>query len=342
MASLAKLKGMMWLTIILVFGIGFALLSVILYILNVSLIFSVIAVLFFVLLQWLISPAIVSASARLRYLQKGENLWLEQTVAELASKANVPIPRLAVVPDPSPNAFVFGRTRGSSTLAVHQGLLDSLNKDEIKGVLAHEIGHVRHNDCVVMTLVSAIPLLAYIIARGTLEGGVHSGSSSDSKGGAGALIAIAIMSWIIYFLSQLMVQWLSRSREYYADAFSAYSTKDPHSLMSALSKITYGLSVSKKQPSGLRAFYIEDDTTAKKEIGEIMKNKNKYDLDSNGVLDENELTLAMKDEAKNKWVGINELFSTHPATFKRIFMLDRIDNELETTIINDKTIYKLI
>jgi len=112
----------------------------------------------FILFQYLIGPAIVKMSTRLQYLQQGENPWLESTVKELADKNGQQMPKLAIVPDKTPNAFVFGRTANSATLAVHEGLLRSLNENEVKGVIGHELGHLKHKDYVVMTVLSALPL----------------------------------------------------------------------------------------------------------------------------------------------------------------------------------------
>ncbi len=117
-----------------------------------------------------IGPVIVAASTHLHYLKPGENPWLEKTVKEIADKSGLPMPRLATVPNNTPNAFTFGRTTSSATLAVHEGLLKQLNEDEIKGVIAHELGHIKHKDYIVMTVLSALPLIAYLIARAALYG----------------------------------------------------------------------------------------------------------------------------------------------------------------------------
>jgi Zn-dependent protease with chaperone function len=101
-------------------------------------------------------------------------------------------------------------------------------------------------------------------------------------------------------------------------------------LQSALAKITYGLSLSPKPPSGARAFYIGDPAMAKQEIELIMEKKQEYDLDKDGVLDERELELAMEKEAKSAWTKINTWFATHPPTFKRILLLHEIEQEMES------------
>jgi heat shock protein HtpX len=287
----------------------------------------------FILFQYLVGPAIVAATSRLRYLKPGENPWLENTVKELAEKSGVPMPKVATVPNNTPNAFVFGRSSSGATLAVHDGLLKSLNEDEIRGVIAHELGHVKHKDFIVMTVLSALPLIAYIIAQFAFRAGVISSYSKgrDKEGNAGiALIAVGVVSFIVYIITFLAVMRLSRLREHYADAYSAYLTGSPRSLESGLAKITYGLSLSPKAPQGARAFYIEDPALAKQEISEIMEKKNSYDLDNDGVLDERELELAMEKESKSTWNQLNSLFATHPPTFKRILLLREIEQEMET------------
>ncbi|MEM3578105.1 MAG: M48 family metalloprotease [Candidatus Bathyarchaeia archaeon] len=302
---------------------------------------AVVGTVLFILFQYLVGPAVVESSTRLRYLESGENPWLESTVRELADKSGIPMPRLAMVPDDTPNAFVFGRTAKSATLAVHEGLLKKLNKDEVKGVIGHELGHIKHKDYVVMTVLSALPLLAYLIARGTWEVARHAGSSSKKEEGSikAAFFAVAIISYIVYIVSLFCVMRLSRLREHYADAYSAYVTGSPRSLQSALAKITYGLSLSPKPTSGARAFYIGDPAMAKQEVQMIMEKKEEYDLDKDGVLDERELEIAMEKEAKSAWVKINTWFATHPPTFKRILLLREIEMEMESGRYTSDRVY---
>ncbi len=138
------------------------------------------------------------------------------------------------------------------------------------------------------------------------------------------------VSFLVYIITFLAVMRLSRLREHYADAYSAYLTGSPRSLESGLAKITYGLSISPKAPEGARAFYIEDPTMAKREIQAVMEKKDEYDLDRDGVLDEHELGMAMEKEAKDTWTQMNNLFATHPPTFKRILLLREIDKEMST------------
>jgi heat shock protein HtpX len=345
MARLGQLKFAMGSSIFIVAFVFAAFLAAIMFIIQLDLIYAIILTVLFILFQYLIGPAIVKASTHLQYLKPGENPWLESTVKGLADKSGIPMPKLATVPDNTPNAFVFGRTSNSATLAVHEGLLRNLNEDEVKGVIGHEVGHIKHKDYIVMTVLSALPLLAYLVARGTWQAAWFARGSSRNKDEGSmraALVVIGVLSYVVYIISLLFVMRLSRLREHYADAYSAYVTGSPRSLESALAKITYGLSLSSKPPSGARAFYIGDPAQAKQEIAEIMDKKDEYDLNHDGVLDERELELAMEKEAKSTWVKMNSLFSTHPPTFKRILLLHEIEGEMESGKYTNDRVYARI
>ncbi len=333
----------MGLTIILVFAIFLGLLTIIsVFFLDptTSLVIGLSGAVLIILFQYLIGPVIVRIASRLHYLAPGENRWLETKVGQLASQSGIPMPRLAVSPDPTPNAFVFGRTRSGATLAVHQGLLQRLNEDEIEGVLAHELGHIKHRDFVVVTIISAIPLVAYIIARSVMWGAASSGSRSRKGDNGGALIVIALAAYAVYILTTLLSLKLTRLRESYADAYSAFLTQRPRELESSLTKIAYGLSMSPEEPHGARAFFIEDPAQAKKDVAGIMDQKAKYDLDRDGVLSMHELELAMEQEAKSNWRKAAELFATHPPTYKRILLLREIEQDMNTGNFQQSNIYR--
>lgn len=227
MARLSQLKMAMGTSIFMAFFIFALFLSAIMFLLNFPLTYALIGTGLFILFQYLLGPFIVSASTRLHYLKHGENLWLETAVKTLAEKDKVSMPRLAIVPSKTPNAFVFGRTPKSATLAVHEGLLNNLNKDEVKGVIAYELGHIQHKDYIVMTVLSALPLIAYIIAQSLFRAGIVSSYSRrrNKDGNAGlVLVAVGAISFLVYVITFLSVMRLSRLREHYADAYSAYLT----------------------------------------------------------------------------------------------------------------------
>ena len=352
MGNLAQLKGTMLLTILitLIIFVGFiAVVSVFFsYATDLQLdpgsilIGALVLALIFMLIQFAISPSIVRWSTRLRYLQPGENPWLEGAVSKLAQQAGVMVPRLAIVPDRTPNAFVFGNSSKNMTLAVNQGLLDQLNENEINGVLAHELGHIRHRDSIIMTFMSAIPLVAYVIVRMAFGFGYYGGVGGGRKGnrdGAAYIILAGIVALIVYFIAQLLVLRLSRLRESYADAFSGYLTAAPRELESALARITYGLSLSPEEPHGAWALYISDPALAKQEMGQVMEHVNRYDLNKDGVLDEHELELAMEQEAKSRWGALNRAFATHPPTCKRLLLLRQIDQDIQSRGVQTPNIY---
>ncbi len=331
-------------TMLLVAVIFSAFLALLMYLLQLSLIYAIIGTIIFILLQYLIGPVIVKWSTGLRYLRPGENPWLEAMVRDLTQKSGIPMPQLAIVPDRTPNAFVFGRSAGGATLAVHEGLLTELNQEEIQGVIGHELGHIKHRDFLVMTVLSALPLLAYLIARGTFEAARVSGRTTrrgrEKEGGIGAaLLVAAALSYIVYMVSLLLVMGLSRLREHYADAYSAYLTKSPRQLESALTKITYGLSLAPAPPHGARALYIGDPALAKQECQGIISRREEYDLDRDGVLDDRELALAMEREAKSTWTRINTSFATHPPTYRRILLLREIEKEMTSGRYTSERIY---
>jgi heat shock protein HtpX len=350
MANLSQLKGTMLTTILTTLIIFIAFISVVSYFFSLAtdLSFSPAATLtgafvlalIFMLLQFAISPYIVAATTRLHYLQPGENPWLEGAVSKLANAAGVKAPRLAIVPDPTPNAFVFGNSTNNMTLAVNQGLLSQLNEEEIQGVIGHELGHIRHKDSIVMTFLSAIPLIAYVIARAAF--GMRYAGRKGERDSVSYIILAGIVALAVYFVAQLLVMRLSRLREHFADAFSAYLTGSPRSLESGLTRIAYGLSLSPQETHGARALFICDPALAKQEVREIMNQKSKYDLDQNGVLDEHELELAMQQEARSRWTSVNEAFSTHPPTYKRILLLRQIEQEIASRGLQTSNIYERI
>jgi heat shock protein HtpX len=347
MARLARLRLSMTFTVLVISIIFAAFLAFLVWItqlpLATSLTITLAATLLFIIIQFLIGPAMVKWSTNLRYVKEGEQPWLETTVENLAEKSGIPMPKLAIVPDPTPNAFVFGRITSGATLAVHEGLLKQLNQEEVRGVIGHELGHVKHRDFIVMTMLSTLPIIAYLIARLSFQASLYSGSSGRSRKDEGGLRIILLVagavSYIVYFITLLSVMRLSRLREHYADAYSAYVTGKPSQLESALTKITYGLSLSPRPPHGARTLYIGDPALAKQEFRGVIERKKEYDLDRDGVLDERELELAMEREAKSRWTKINTWFTTHPATYKRILLLREIEKEMKSGTYNSKRIY---
>jgi len=174
---------------------------------------------------------------------------LMNVVQELAIAANIPMPKVYIISDTAPNAFATGRDPQHASVAITEGLLQKLDREELQGVIGHELSHVRNLDTrfelLVATLVGSIALLADFFLRFTFWGGMTGGrrgrSSSDNGGGALVLImfvvglVLAIVAPIVAGLVQLAV---SRQREYLADASSVELTRNPYGLERALAKIS--------------------------------------------------------------------------------------------------------
>jgi len=169
---------------------------------------------------------------------------LDNIVEEMSIASGLPKPRVYVVPDPDPNAFATGRNPEHASIAVTRGLLDALSREELQGVVAHELSHVRNFDIRVMTmvaaLVGAVALLADWARRGMMWGGGRRRDGGREKGGIGGIFFFAI--WIVALVlaplvAQLLAMMVSRSREYLADASGAELTRNPLGLAHALEKI---------------------------------------------------------------------------------------------------------
>jgi len=170
---------------------------------------------------------------------------LLHVVEEMAIAAGLPMPKVYVIPDPSPNAFATGRDPEHASVAVTQGLLDLMNREELQGVIAHEISHIRHWDILVMTLAAtlagAIVILADLLRRWifhTPPRRSRSRRQGGDGGGEGVLILIALVIVVLApLIARLLALAVSRSREYLADAGAAELTRNPLGLARALEKI---------------------------------------------------------------------------------------------------------
>ena len=269
----------------------------------------------FVFLQYIIGPKIVEWSMRVKYVSEQEYPRLHQMVAELADKAGLPNkPKVGVSQLPIPNAFAFGRTKKGSHVCVTRGLLDLLSEDELKAVLGHELSHIKHRDVAVITMLSVIPMVCYMIYISFLWGGM--GRRDRDSGGA---IAIGILALVVYFITNLLVMYGSRIREYYADQGSAELGNQPHYLATALYKLTVSTARTPKQAlkqtEGMKAFFINDPSRAMYEVRELKD----IDLDMSGTIDQNELMMLSSKKISLKASDkLLEVLSTHPNVVKRI------------------------
>ena len=157
-------------------------------------------------------------------------------VERLTQKIGIPMPKIYVIPSDSPNAFATGRNPSHASVAVTQGILNLLNDEELEGVLAHELGHVNNRDILISsvaaTIAGAITYLAQVAKWGMIFGGVER-DDRDRGGGLAGLL----MLFLAPLAAMLIQLWVSRTREYQADASGAHYTGNPYALASALAKL---------------------------------------------------------------------------------------------------------
>lgn len=187
--------------------------------------------------SYFFSDKIALAMYRAQPVTREELPRVYDVVERLAAKINIPVPKIFVIPTDSPNAFATGRNPTHASVAVTQGILQLLDDEELEGVLAHELGHVRNRDIltssIAATLAGAITLLARMAAWGAMFGGYGGGDRDRRGGGLGALLML-ILAPLAAMLIQLAV---SRTREYQADASGAAYTGNPYALARALQKL---------------------------------------------------------------------------------------------------------
>jgi heat shock protein HtpX len=165
---------------------------------------------------------------------------LHQIVDELAREANIPKPKVYVIPDDSPNAFATGRNPEHAAIAATEGIMRLLTPTELKGVLAHEIGHVRNRDILISTIAATMAGAIMILADMARFGAIFGMGGRDNEEGPG-IIGVLVMSIIAPIAAMLIQMAISRSREYLADETGAHLAHNPESLARALEKLSMGV-----------------------------------------------------------------------------------------------------
>jgi heat shock protein HtpX len=242
------------------------------------------------LIQYFFSDKLVLWSTGARIVDESEYPGLHRMVDKLCKEADLPKPRIAIMPSPVPNAFATGRSPKHAVVACTDSIMRLLNQDELEAVLAHELAHVKNRDILTMTLASFIAMIASMIMQSFFFSALFGGNNREN---GGSWIIIWLVSIIVYAVSTLLIMALSRYREFAADRGSAQITGNPRALISALNKISGRIDVLpaevKQRVEGANAFYIIPA------------------LSGNAIM---------------------ELLSTHPPLEKRIDNLRKVEAEL--------------
>ena len=282
------LTGRVWLTMFLLFILYLVFMTILLAF-GAGLWLIVLLAVGMGLVQYFFSDKLVLWSTGARILEKDEYPELHQTVEKLCKEADLPLPKIAIMQSPVPNAFATGRSPKHAVVACTDSIMRLLNKEELEAVIAHELSHVKNRDILTMTMASFIAMIASMIMQSFFFSAVLGGRNREG----GGTIIIWIVSIVVYAVSTLLILALSRYREFAADRGSALITKNPKALMSALSKISGRMDAvppeAKAKVEAANAFFIIPALSGR---------------------------------------SFMELLSTHPPLEKRIANLEKIEDEM--------------
>jgi heat shock protein HtpX len=214
-----------------------------------------------ILLQWYFSDKIVLWSTGAKIVTRDQYPELHDLVERIVARNNLPKPRIAVINTQMPNAFATGKTPKSSIVAVTTGLMNTLDTEELEGVIGHELSHIKNRDVLVLTLASLFSTVAWYLMQFSFYGGYYGGGfgrrDSRDSGGMVLILLVAVITW---FVSFLIIRAISRYREFVADRDGALMTGKPVKLANALLKISGTMkripTRDLRQMEGMNAFFI--------------------------------------------------------------------------------------
>jgi heat shock protein HtpX len=222
-----------------------------------------------ILSQWYFSDKIVLWSSGAKVVTRDQFPELHDLVERIVARNNIPKPKIAVINTRMPNAFATGKGPRTSVVAVTTGLMDILDPEELEGVIAHELMHIRNRDVLVLTLASLFSTVAWYLMQFGFYGGLYSGGGmgygygsggNRNNNGAGAMIIVILVAMLTWIISFLIIRAISRYREFAADRGSAQMTGKPIKLANALMKISGTMrhipTRDLRQEEGLNAFFI--------------------------------------------------------------------------------------
>jgi heat shock protein HtpX len=232
------------------------------YVLNAGLVLMVVIVGALAFFQYFTSDKLALKAAGAKIVERDEAPELHDMIERLCALADLQKPRVAIIESDVPNAFATGRNQKHAAVAVTTGLWRRLEPREVEGVLAHELSHIANRDVLVMTVASFFAMVAALLTRFGLYGGMFGGmgGNRDNNNSVPVWLIVLVVSVVTYFLSQILILAISRYREFAADRGSALITGAPEYLMSALQKIASGITQipqrDLREVEGMNAFFI--------------------------------------------------------------------------------------
>ena len=210
------------------------------YVLNAGIVLMVVIVGGLAFVQYFTSDKLALRAAGAKVVERDEAPELHDMIERLCAMADLRKPRVAVIESDVPNAFATGRNQKHAAVAVTTGLWNRLEPKEVEGVLAHELSHIANRDVLVMTVASFFAMVAALLTRVGLYGGMFGGmgGNRDNNNSVPVWLIVLVVSVVTYFLSQILILAISRYREFAADRGAALITGAPENLMSALQKIS--------------------------------------------------------------------------------------------------------
>ena len=316
-----KIFSISLLTLTGLFGMLVAVLVLIFWLADVPVIYALVGGIIGLILQFLLSPWLTDLNMRWIYKAKFDAQlpdYLDRFIADVCQQNNMKLPRIGFIDDGAPNAFTYGHTKNNARVILTRGIFELLSEEEVKAVVAHELGHAVHYDMLVMTVAQLVPMVLYAIYKACMEM-KSSSKSKESNKGEGTVKLIGIIAYILYIIANYIVLYLSRVREYYADQFSAEVTRNPNALASALVEIGFGLSTKERKEEGQS---VANSTTLG--ISDAPSSKamavSGY---AGGSFTKDSIKNAMKWDLWNPWATVYELNSTHPLISKRLLALSK-------------------
>ena len=274
------------------------------------------------IIEWLVPAVIVG--------HDGEGYSLDHPVSGIVARrcreAGIPLVKLGIVDDGTPNAFTFGHTPADARIWLTRGLIERLDETELDAVVAHEIGHIKHWDFAVMTVAAVIPMALYLLY-------ITTRFDRDTR-------VVAIGAYVAYTISQFVVLGLSRAREYAADHWSCQCTGNGDALASALVKIAYGMGrVSADQKEQAAALVAQGKAGAEAARALDTRTRRAQSMRAMGIfepkaadamahafasgIDPERAVAAMRWDAVNPWAAVLEKLSSHPLVVNRIRALEQ-------------------